>query len=91
MASDQIIGVGVDEIETWTSTPVTQKATFDMLCFERLGEKPVVLQEYLCRSKIIGYPLESNETLYIKASFRRLELINFVVEIDQELCDNVRG
>lgn len=50
MASDQIIGVGVDEIETWTSTPVTQKATFDMLCFERLGEKPVVLQEYLCRS-----------------------------------------
>lgn len=42
-------------------------------------------------SQIIGYPLESNETLYIKASFRRLELINFVVEIDQELCDNVRG
>lgn len=82
MFSDQIIGVGIDEIETWTSTPMTQKATFDMLCFKRLGEKSVLLQEYLCRGKIIGDPLEGKETLHIKAFFRRLELFHLVIEVD---------
>lgn len=32
--------------------------------------------------QIIGDPLEGKEALHIKAFFRRLELINLVVEVD---------
>ncbi len=51
MLRDEVIGVGIGEVEAWACTPVTEKPTLDVILLKLLGEEGVASKEDLAISQ----------------------------------------
>ena len=47
---NELVEVGIGEVDTWARTPVAEKARFNIVRLQRPFKQEIILQENLCNS-----------------------------------------